>query len=96
LEAQTEQAEQIKQQTPEPPQGEEKQLMSSDGALVPLVGGVWAEVKKLALAEVTRDTDGDVCTQHPSYFSRLTDAETFQQWALVETQSDAGWKAPDR
>jgi hypothetical protein len=55
--------------------------------MVPLVGGVWAEVKTLAV--------GTVCAGPPpgapphctdlSYFSRLAAAETFTRLALVET-----------
>ena len=48
--------------------------------------GEWVEVKTLALGEVTRTTRGEVCTQHLSYFSRLSDAASFEQAALVETQ----------
>jgi len=59
--------------------------MSGDGAMVHLVGGEWAEVKTLALGEVTRKKNGEVCTQHLSYFSRLSDATSFAHAALVET-----------
>ena len=59
--------------------------MSGDGAFVHLVGGEWAEVKTLAIGEVTRNKRGEVCTQQLSYCSRLCDATSFEEAALVET-----------
>jgi hypothetical protein len=79
------QVEQLKQEAPQVPAGAEKQLLSGDGAMVHLVGGEWVEVKTLALGEVSRNKRGEVCTQHLSYFSRLADAERFEEAALVET-----------
>ena len=77
--------ERLKQEAPPTPGGADKQALSGDGAMVHLVGGEWVEVKTLALGEVTRDTRGEVCTQHLSYFSRLSDAASFEEAALVET-----------
>ena len=77
--------ERLKQEVPQAPAGAEKQAMSGDGAMVHLVGGEWVEVKTLALGEVTRKKGGEVCTQHLSYFSRLSDAASFAEAALVET-----------
>lgn len=79
------QVECLKQEVPEAPQGADKQVMSGDGAFVPLVGGEWAETKTLAIGEVTRNKRGEVCTQHISYFSRLCEAASFEEAALVET-----------
>jgi hypothetical protein len=72
---------------------ETKMILSSDGALVPLVGGVWAEAKTVVMGHVqSKETP---CKQRPaqqveavtlSYFSRLTDAETFGRLATVETE----------
>ena len=64
--------------------------MSVDGAHIPLVGGDWAEVKTLVLGVVQppKVVKGETVlgtTEH-SYFSRLTDSDTFQRLALVETQ----------
>jgi hypothetical protein len=42
-------------------------------------------VKTLAIGEVTRNRRGEVCTQHLSYFSRLSDATRFEEAALLET-----------
>jgi len=61
---------------------------SADGAMVPLTGGEWAEVRTLAIGEVPADAAvlekvhvGDL-----SYFSRLTDAAHFTNLAEVETR----------
>jgi len=77
--------ERLKHEGSQAPAGAEKQAMSGDGAFVHLVGSEWAEVKTLALGEVTRNKRGEVCTQHLSYFSRLSDAESFEEAAVVET-----------
>jgi len=80
-----EEVERLKQEVPQAPAGADKQAMSGDGAFVHLVGGEWVEVKTLVLGEVTRTKRGEVCTQHLSYFSRLSDAASFEEAALVET-----------
>jgi len=80
-----EEVERLKQEVPQAPAGADKQAMSGDGAFVHLVGGEWVEVKTLTIGEVTRKKRGEVCTQHLSYFSRLSDAASFEEAALVET-----------
>ncbi|HEX2187062.1 MAG TPA: ISKra4 family transposase, partial [Chloroflexota bacterium] len=88
---QTAQAAAIEREAPDPPAGPDRQLLSVDGAMVPLVGGQWAEVKTLAIGEIgapvwdARTGEAVVPTTHLSYFSRLADAETFTRLALVET-----------
>src|SRR5205823_9179388 len=71
-----------------PGAGPRVQQVSADGAMVPLRGREWAEVKTLAAGEVAaaRDADGTlvVRTERVSYFSRLTDSETFGRLALPE------------
>jgi hypothetical protein len=56
--------------------------------MVPLVHGDWAEVKTLVVGAVatTIVREGEVVapTHALSYFSRLTDAESFQQLTLGE------------
>jgi hypothetical protein len=79
------QEEWLKREMPPAPAGADKQALSGDGAMVHLVGGEWVEAKTLALGEVTRNTRGEVCTQHLSYFSRLSEATSFEEAALVET-----------
>ncbi|MGB8346551.1 MAG: ISKra4 family transposase [Ktedonobacteraceae bacterium] len=84
--------ERLQQESPQAPVGADKQAMSGDGAMVHLVGGEWAEVKTLALGEVTRNQRGEVCTQHLSYCSRLADAASFEQATLVQTH----WRGLER
>ncbi len=71
---------------PEEPAAE-RMAMSSDGSMVPLVGGVWAEVKVVAIGAVERrrhkDEDQIVTTQI-TYFARLTTAATFADQASAE------------
>jgi len=66
------------------------QLLSADGAMVPLVGGGWGEVKLLAIGDVGaacwEKDEWVVHTERLSYFSRMTDAQTFGELARVETQ----------
>ena len=68
----------------------EHQVMSLDGAYVPLVGGAWAEVRTIAIGETSEETspagqrEGHTC--HLSYFSRMTNAESFGDLAQVEMQ----------
>ena len=79
------QVERLQQEAPQAPVGAEKQALSGDGAMVHLVGGEWAEVKTLAIGEVTRNRRGEVCTQHLSYCSRLAEAASFEQATLLQT-----------
>lgn len=87
---QTDEVARLERELPEPPAGAAKLLMSVDGAMVPLVGGEWAEVKTLVIGVVeeapTSKGETEIRTVEHSYFSRLTDSETFQRLALVETQ----------
>ena len=89
VELQERAVEQLEAEQPAEPEGPAKLFVSVDGAMVPLVGGEWAEVKTLALGEVEPPTQqrGEtvVRTGRISYFSRLTDATTFERLALVET-----------
>jgi len=82
------QVEQIEQQWPHVPPGPAKLLLSLDGAFVPLLQGEWAEVKTLVVGEVGQpfEVAGEqvVPTHNLSYFSRLSDAETFQRLTLGE------------
>jgi len=77
------------EQPPGPP-GPAVQLVSADGAMVPLVGGQWAEARTLAIGTVgppRRDPktgEWDVHASELTYFSRLADAETFSRLATVE------------
>jgi hypothetical protein len=81
-------AERVRATLPMPETGPVIQQLSLDGAMVPLVGGTWAEVKTLALGEVERATARDGSDQSTtsalSYVSRLTDADTFRELARGE------------
>jgi hypothetical protein len=86
---QTAEVQRIEQKLPAAPAGPGQQFLSVDGAMVPLVGGEWAEVKTMVIGEVQPPVEvkGEpvIHTRHHSYFSRLTDADTFQRLSLVET-----------
>jgi hypothetical protein len=67
----------------------ERLAISSDGGMVPLRAGVWAEVKTLVIGEVGKAAQATgeattIRTTAHSYFSRLTDAATFADLASVE------------
>jgi hypothetical protein len=63
----------------------ERMAMSSDGSMVPLVGGVWAEVKVVAIGTVERRRDEDrVVTTELTYFARMADSATFADQASGE------------
>lgn len=61
------------------------QQVSADGAMVPLVGGAWAEVKTVAVGTVVAAAKGgEGHTEQISYFSCLADAASFTRLAKVE------------
>jgi hypothetical protein len=65
-------------------------VVSADGAMVPLRGGEWGEVRTLAIGVVPAPEErpsGEALrsTEAITYFSRFTTAESFTQQALVET-----------
>jgi hypothetical protein len=89
VQVQAAEVEALLSQRPESPAGPEVQLVSPDGALIQLVSGEWKEVKTLALGVVgkAKTKPGEeerVQTTALSYFSRMSEAEVFQQEALVE------------
>lgn len=57
--------------------------VSVDGAMVPLVGGEWAEVKTLAIGQVV-ERGGEPHATALSYFPRLADVDTFCRLAQGE------------
>jgi hypothetical protein len=87
---QTEAVLQLERETPPAPEGAAKLYLSADGAFVPLVGGTWEEVKTVVIGEVAAPVlekgEPVVHLRNLSYFSRLTDVDTFKRLALVETQ----------
>lgn len=87
---QTAESERIDRDWPEVEAGPDKLVLSADGAMVPLLHGEWAEVKTLVVAEIAPPTEEQkdaacgVQTCDLSYFSRVTDADTFQRLTLGE------------
>ena len=54
--------------------------------MVPLTGGEWGEVKTLAIGTIEEAApEGEVHAQDLSYFSRMTDHQSFGRLATVET-----------
>lgn len=80
--------ERIAQEHPASLPGPALQQLSVDGAMVPLVGGQWGEVKTVAVGTVTQTEgkDGSRTTQtgELSYYSRLADSATFTEGATGE------------
>jgi hypothetical protein len=93
VQVQAAEVETLRSRRPESPAGPEVQLMSLDGALIQLVSGEWKEVKTLALGVVSeakpkkkKKPEGEVQVQTRalSYFSRMSEAQSFQQESLGE------------
>lgn len=67
----------------------EKTFLSVDGAMVPLVGGEWGEVKTMVIGEIQKPVleggEWVVHSKNHSYFSRMMEANQFRRLALVET-----------
>lgn len=86
---QTEAVERLERTAPPAPEGPVRQLVSVDGATVPLLHGEWAEVKTVAIGDiqppVLEHGEAVVHTTDLSYFSRLAEAESFNRLATVET-----------
>lgn len=85
---QTAEAQEIQETLPPAPPGPDRQQVSVDGAMIPLVHQEWAEVRTVAIGVVEKPVmekgEPVVHTRDVSYFSRLCDAETFTDLALVE------------
>ena len=80
----------LERDMPEAVSGAEKIQISADGAMVPLLHGVWAEVRTLVIGEVEtikrEPGEGEIHACNLSYFSRKVNAQEFQRLALVEIQ----------
>ena len=82
VEFQTEEAGLLEAETREAPAGPGLQQLSVDGAMVPLLGGEWAEVKTLAIGTIDEaDRKGEARARDLSYFSRMTDHLRFAHLA---------------
>jgi len=66
----------------------ERIQVSADGAMVPLLHGVWAEVKTLVIGDVQpavlKHGERVVRTRNLSYFSRKVSSEEFERLSLAE------------
>jgi hypothetical protein len=80
---QAEEVAMLEKEAPAAPKGGEKMQVSADGAMVPLLHGVWTEVRTLVIGEV-KSVNGEAHTGSLSYFSRRESAENFDRLALVE------------
>ena len=76
--------------------GADKIQISADGAMVPLLHGIWAEVKTLVVGEVQPvvEEKGEkvVHTRKLSYFSRKVSARSFNVWPWWRC-TVAGWNS---
>jgi hypothetical protein len=88
VQMQEEEVVQLEGEMPEAAGGADKIQISADGAMVPLLHGIWAEVRTLVVGEVQPAVEekGEqvVHTQNLSYFSRKVTAQEFGRLALVE------------
>ncbi len=85
---QNEEVEYLERHMPPACKGAEKMQISADGAMVPLLHGVWAEARTLVIGEVQpaveKKGERVVHTRNLSYFSRKVSAQEFGRLALVE------------
>ena len=88
VQMQEEEVARLEGEMPEAARGADKIQISADGAMVPLLHGIWAEVRTLVVGEVQPAVEekGEqvVHTQKLSYFSRKVTAQEFGRLALVE------------
>ena len=74
------------QEAAEGPALQQLSVVSVDGAMVPLLHGEWGEVKTLAIGVIEEPpASGEVHARVMSYFSRMTDHQSFARLATVET-----------
>lgn len=70
----------LRRAAPDGPPGPAVQQLSVDGAMVPVTGGEWAEVRTIVLGTVEQDGKEVPHTTGLRYFSRLCSAATFIDW----------------
>jgi hypothetical protein len=96
-EYQTVEVERLENTCPPAKENLQKMFLSVDGAMVPLVGGEWAEVKTLTIGEIQKPVlergEWVVHSKNHSYFSRMTESSLFRRLALVETHARSIEKA---
>jgi hypothetical protein len=85
---QNEEVEWLEKEMPRAEKGPDKIQISADGAMAPLLHGVWGEGRTLVIGEaqpaVEKKGEKGAHTRNLSYFSRKVSAQEFQRLALVE------------
>jgi len=76
--------ERLEHEAPPEPAGPEVQQVSADGAMAPLVGGKWTEVRTIAIATIEQG-EGEAHATDLSYFSRRCSADQFIRQATLPT-----------
>jgi hypothetical protein len=81
--------ERLEHEAPPEPDGPAVQQVSGDGAMVPLVGGHWTEVRTIAIGtieqRINREGEQEAHAIELSYFSRLCSADAFIRQATLPT-----------
>lgn len=99
VQMQEEEVVRLEAEMPEAVLGAERMQISADGAMIPLLHGVWAEVRTLVIGEVQpavqEQGEWVVHTRNLSYFSRKVSAQEFQRLALVEMHRRGVERAKD-
>ena len=84
----------LEREAPLSPPGPAVQQVNVDGAMVPLVGGEWAEVKTVSVGRVEPSSgEQEAHAKELSYFSRLADSATFTRGATVELHRRGTFRA---
>ncbi len=85
---QNEEARRLQKKMPRAKASPKKLQISADGAMVPLLHGVWAEVRTLVIGEVQPPVqekgESVVHTRNLSYFSRKVSSQEFEWLCLAE------------
>ena len=76
--------ERLEHEAPAEPEGPTVQQVSADGAMVPLVGGHWTEVRTITIGTV-EEQEGEAHATELSYFSRRCSADQFIRHATLPT-----------
>jgi hypothetical protein len=77
--------ERVEHEAPDEPPGPTAQQVSADGAMVPVVGGSWMEVRTVAIGALEQGGDGMLTAHDLSYFSRCCSAGQFIRQATLPT-----------
>ena len=86
--------ERLEHEAPDEPAGARIQQVSADGAMVPVVGGSWMEVRTVAIGALEPGGDETLAAQALSYFSRCCPADQFIRQATLPTH-ERGTRSAD-